>query len=78
METEPTLYINSEGRDKHGTWNQISPLLSCGHFGPAIIDRSSTWDFPDEPMQCPECKEIRQMDVRLQALIHRSWQVSED
>ena len=29
--------------------------LACGHETP-IFNASSTWDFPDDPVRCRECK----------------------
>lgn len=63
------LYLNGEGSDKHGTWSEMAPLLTCGHYGQAHDDRSSVWDFPHEAWICPECGEERQMDMRLQLLL---------
>ncbi len=39
----------------HGTEaNHLRALLSCGHWSGDIFDRSSQWDFPDDPLTCPE------------------------
>lgn len=51
--------------------NTVECLLTCGHWSSPISDRSSHFDFPDEPVKCPTCGEERQWDVRLQARLHQ-------
>lgn len=51
----------------------LAPLLSCGHYGEAIFENSSQWDFPHEALICPVCGQERQMHVRVQAKVMETW-----
>jgi hypothetical protein len=44
--------------------------LTCGHFSVPVSVGSSWFDFPDDPINCCECNEERQMDLGLQAYLN--------
>ena len=51
--------------------HRMAALLACGHYCTPRHEDSSSWDHPEEALPCPECKEIRQFDVRVQAKLYQ-------
>jgi hypothetical protein len=47
----------------------VSPLLTCGHYGPLSGEDRSKLAITDSSFQCPICGQTRQMDIELQHLI---------
>lgn len=51
----------------------IRGLLDCGHYGPLVHPRSSTWDFPDDSQECPEDHGRVHFHPMVQAEARQRW-----
>jgi len=77
MSDRPLVIQVTSGELREFGWTDESrpqefsrPLLSCGHYGKPVFMSSSTWDFPDDLHDCPECLALVQFDVRVQAVLY--------